>query len=258
MLDGKRIVVTGVASGIGAETAKILKAKGAFVIGLDRNDASASVDSFIQVDLTSKASVDDAVASITGNIDGLCNIAGLPPTADRKLVMAVNLVGLRYFTKSMIVRLNDGASIVNVASLAGFGWAQAIETINEATASLDFDNIEEFCIKHEISNERSYFFSKEWLRVWTMQNRWTWRGKGIRMNTVSPGPVDTPILKDFIETLGERAEEDMKVMDRPGNPRDIAPIIAFLCSDESAWVRGSDIAADGGMSSHIQQNIHGF
>ena len=70
-----------------------------------------------------------------------------------------------------------------------------------------------------------------------MQNRWTWRDRGIRMNSVSPGPVDTPILPDFIETLGERAEEDMRVMDRPGCPSDIAPVVAFLLSDGAGWIR---------------------
>ena len=67
-----------------------------------------------------------------------------------------------------------------------------------------------------------------------MQNRWTWRDRGIRMNSVSPGPVDTPILGDFLQTLGARAEEDRRVMDRPGTPKDIAPVIAFLLSDLSA------------------------
>ena len=78
------------------------------------------------------------------------------------------------------------------------------------------------------------------------------------MNAVSPGPVATPILKDFIETLGARAEEDMRVMDRPGRPADIAPVVAFLLSDQSAWIRGSNIPVDGGMSSHILCNLHGL
>ena len=91
-----------------------------------------------------------------------------------------------------------------------------------------------------------------------MQNRWTWRDRGIRMNAVSPGPVDTPILKDFIETLGARAEEDMKTMDRPGTPADIAPVVAFLLSDGSAWIRGSNVPVDGGMYSNVLGGMHGF
>jgi len=68
---------------------------------------------------------------------------------------------------------------------------------------------------------------------------------------VSPGPVVTPILQDFLETLGERAAQDAKIMDRPGTPEDIAPVVVFLLSDGSAWIRGTNIPVDGGMSSHI-------
>jgi NAD(P)-dependent dehydrogenase (short-subunit alcohol dehydrogenase family) len=78
------------------------------------------------------------------------------------------------------------------------------------------------------------------------------------MNSVSPGPVDTPILGDFIETLGARAEEDMRVMDRPGRADDIAPVVAFLLSDMTTWVRGTNIPVDGGMSSNILCEMHGL
>ena len=130
----------------------------------------------------------------------------------------------------------------------------------KAASALTFDTVDKFIADHGISEQtgRSYFFSKEALIVWTLKNRWSWRDRGIRMNCVSPGPVETPILKDFIETLGERAEEDMKIMDRPGRPSDIAPVIAFLMSDESAWFRGANLTVDGGMSSHILQEAHGL
>ena len=72
------------------------------------------------------------------------------------------------------------------------------------------------------------------------------------MNCISPGPVDTPILPDFLATLGARAEEDRKVMDRPGLPEDIAPVIVFMCSEGSGWIRGANIPVDGGMFIHSQ------
>ncbi|MGB2028906.1 MAG: SDR family oxidoreductase, partial [Candidatus Puniceispirillaceae bacterium] len=96
------------------------------------------------------------------------------------------------------------------------------------------------------------------LVVWTKKNRWTWRDRGIRMNAVSPGPVETPILKDFVKTLGKRAEEDMSVNDRAGRPDDIAPVVCFLLSDMTHWFRGANLMLDGGMSSHIYQNMHQF
>ena len=78
------------------------------------------------------------------------------------------------------------------------------------------------------------------------------------MNAVSPGPVDTPILQDFIQTLGERAREDRDTMDRPGTPEDIAPVIMFLLSDMTHWIRGFNIQADGGMGSNLTCQAHGL
>lgn len=254
----KTIVVTGAASGIGAETARLLKAGGARVIGLDRNEPLANVDEYIQVDLSRPESIDAALSQLPDSIDGLCNIAGVPPTAGRKLVLGVNLLGLIRLTEGLLHKFNHGASIVNVASLAGLGWPEALAACKTFLEEGDFDNIETFCEQHKIDDARSYFFGKEALIVWTMKNRWSWRERGIRMNCVSPGPVDTPILQDFIETLGERAEEDMKVMDRPGTPQDIAPVVVFLSSDDSTWIRGTNIPCDGGMFSHVLSNMHQF
>ena len=258
-LENKKIVVTGAASGIGAETAKTLKAQGAMVIGVDLNEPRDSVDQYIRADLSQPTSIEEAFESIPGGIDALCNIAGVPPTKDRVLVLKVNFLGLRHFTELMIDKLNDNAAIVNVASLAGLGWPDAGEQIKALLALRDFNAVERFCDESGIGNEggRSYFFTKEALVVWTMMNRWTWRDRGIRMNCVSPGPVETPILPDFLKTLGKRAEEDAKVMDRPGRPQDIAPVIAFLCSEGSGWIKGANIPVDGGMYQHILCNIHG-
>lgn len=259
LLKGKRILVTGSSSGIGAETAKVLTEQGASVLGVDLNESLENVAEFYAADLSEKGEVDSLVENLPSGLDGLVNNAGLPPTRPASKLVAVNLVGLKYLTVKLVPKLNDGASIVNVASLAGFGWPEAVEAI-KAADGLDFHEIDRFIEHWSISNEggRSYFFTKEALVVWTMQNRWTWRDRGIRINSVSPGPVNTPILGDFLKTLGARAEEDARVMDRPGEASDIAPIIALLLSDMTAWIRGTNIPADGGMSSNILCEMHGL
>jgi NAD(P)-dependent dehydrogenase (short-subunit alcohol dehydrogenase family) len=257
MLRGKTIVVTGVASGIGAETAAELKRQGANVIGIDRNRTVHNVDLFLRGDLSDPLAVDHLVDLLPSGLNGLCNIAGLPPTAPPAMVLRVNCLGLKRLTEGLIAKFSDGAAITNIASLAGIGWPQSVEAIR-AFDHVTFNTVEAFCARHNIAGARSYFFSKEYLLVWTYRNRWAWRHRGIRMNCISPGPVDTPILPDFIKTLGARVEEDMKVMDRPGTPKDIAPVVAFLQSDGSAWLRGSNIAADGGMSSHVTLAMHGL
>jgi len=259
LVKNKRIVVTGSSSGIGLETAKLLSEQGAEVLGVDLNKNFDHVEEFYRADLSDQRTLDALIDVLPDDIDGLVNNAGLPPTRPADKLIAINLVALKYLTINLIPKLANGASIVNVASLAGFGWAEAVNAI-KASDHLDFDNIPEFIDQWNVTSEggRSYFFSKEALIVWTMQNRWTWRDRGIRMNCVSPGPVNTPILGDFLKTLGDRAEEDRRVMDRPGESIDIAPVIAFLLSDMTSWIRGTNIPADGGMSSNILCNMHGL
>ena len=261
LLDGKTIVVTGSSSGIGARTALELKRHGATVIGVDinRNDDSA-IDQFVHCDLGNSESISSAIGQIPNGIDGLCNIAGLPPTRPAPQVLRVNFVGLRVFTNRLVEKMSEGAAITNLASLAGIGWPDALPEVRALLAVDRLDDVDRFC-DNDLTNDqpgRSYFLSKEALIVWTMQNRWTWRNRGIRMNCVSPGPVETPILQDFVETLGDRVEEDMRVMDRPGRPDDIAPLVAFLQSNGSNWLRGLNIPCDGGMSSHVVLGMHGM
>jgi NAD(P)-dependent dehydrogenase (short-subunit alcohol dehydrogenase family) len=259
LLKGKTIVVTGSASGIGLETARVCTRMGARVLGVDLTRRFDHVEEFYRADLSDPRTIDALVDVLPQGIDGLANVAGLPPTAPAEKVLAVNLFGLKRLTLGLIPKLNNGASIVNLASLAGFFWAKSVEAIR-ASEDVAMDDIPAFAARYGITNEggRSYFFSKEALVVWTMQNRWTWRDRGIRINAVSPGPVETPILPDFLRTLGARAEEDARTMDRPGKPEDIAPVVAFLLSDMTRWLRGANIPADGGMSSNILCETHGL
>jgi NAD(P)-dependent dehydrogenase (short-subunit alcohol dehydrogenase family) len=235
-----------------------MKAQGAEIIGVDINEPKENIDHYIKVDMSDPVSIEEAVEKLPSGIDALCNIAGVPPTQERTLVLKVNFLGLRHFTELMIDKLNNPSSIVNMASLAGAGWPQSGPQIKNLIDLRDFNGVEKLCDENDVTQEggRSYFFSKETLIVWTMMNRWTWRDKGIRMNTISPGPIETPILPDFLETLGERAEEDMKLCGA-GKPEDIAPVVAFMCSGGSTWMKGTDVHVDGGMYQHVMCEMNG-
>ena len=121
LLKGKTIIVTGCSSGIGWETAKTIKKLGGDVLGVDLNMTTDNVDEFYKADLSDKMTIEALVDALPSGADGIANIAGVPPTAPADLVLKVNLVGLKYFTELMVPKLADGASIVNLASLAGFG-----------------------------------------------------------------------------------------------------------------------------------------
>lgn len=249
-MSGKTIIVTGCASGIGASTARHLSDLGVHVIGADINRAP-SIKNFHYLDLSSKASIDDFVDSLPNQIDGLANIAGLAANKPPEQVIKVNLVGPVYLTNKVISRLANGSSIANVSSIAAAKWHESIEQI-KASYDLDFDTVEEFVQKQKIHETpgRSYFFTKEALVVWTLRQRRAWEDKNIRMNCVSPGAVATPLLDGFMEVFGDRVKEDVGIVERMGAPEDIAPVIAFLLSRNSSWLRGTNIHADGGVVSH--------
>ncbi len=249
-LTDKTVIITGAASGIGAACAAEVRRRGGAVIGVDRNLAP-DVDEFYEVDLLDPGAIDDLAARLPGGAHGLCNIAGVAPTRPAVEVLEVNTLALIRLTKAVVPQLADGASIVNLASMAGNGWRDHVDQIEELLAT-DWNSVDTFVSRHGLEQgPRSYFLSKEAVIVWTMKNRWTWRQRAIRMNCVSPGPVETPILGDFIEMLGERAQESIRNMERHGRPDDVAPVVAFLLSDEAAWFRGANLTPDGGMGAHL-------
>ena len=258
MHSGQTYIVTGVSSGIGAATCHTLRSQGAKIIGIDRTDTDIT-DEFFNADLSDQDSIEDLVQRLPSGADGLANIAGVPPTLPPELVLKVNFIGLRHFTLGIVDKLADNASILNLASIAGYRWPEAMVRIRELLA-MDFNSdLKAFSDSNNLEDfGKSYFLSKEALIVWTMQNRWTWRDRGIRINSVSPGPVDTQLLKDFVATVDPRVEEGMQIMDRPARPGDVAPVISFMLSAGSGWLRGVDVTADGGLSSHRLSIVHDF
>lgn len=244
---GKRVIVTGAASGIGAATAEQLTTAGWTVIGLDRHEPGTAVSQYVPVDIADPASIEAAVAAIDEPVHALCNVAGLPPTAGAVPTMKVNFFGLRQLTELLIPKLADRSSIVSVASLAGAGWPRAVERAARLVADGTLGNAEAMIAAEGITDQNCYFVSKECLILWTIQSWSRWRDRGLRMNTVSPGPVLTPIHADFLATLGERAAKDQQRSERPAHPDEIAPVIVFLCGEESRWIRASNLAVDDGL-----------
>ena len=254
-MQGKIVGVTGLASGIGAETAKLLMARGAAVIGFDRNQPDYKVAAFHRIDMSDPASIEAALAGVEHRLDALCNVAGVPPTADKATVLKVNFFGLRHFTEHAVEHLNDGAPIVNVASLAGFAWRSNMDIVKAGMAT-SFAHADTWIADQPVDGAPSYHLSKELVVAWTLWNCQRWKSRGIRMNSVSPGPVSTPILADFVKTLGKRVEEDLKV-NRAATAEEIAPVIAFMCSEDARWMNGADVAVDAGAGAGAWQQMLG-
>ncbi|MBQ0930223.1 coniferyl-alcohol dehydrogenase [Ideonella alba] len=250
-LQGKTLVVTGCCSGIGADVAKLARQGGARVIGLDRHDPTLTLDGFVKVDLGDPAAIDAAVAQLPAHIDALANIAGVPGTAPAELVARVNYLGLRHLTQAVLPRMGEGGSVVNISSILGAEWPARLELHRALGATQSFAEGAHWLRDHPVAQESCYQYFKEALIVWTItQSQKLFLERGVRMNCVAPGPVFTPILGDFVQMLGqERVQQDAHRMKRPAFSDEVAPVIAFLCSDASRWVSGINLPVDGGLAS---------
>jgi NAD(P)-dependent dehydrogenase (short-subunit alcohol dehydrogenase family) len=227
------ILVTGAASGIGAALCTIL---GDQAIGLDRVAPIGG----LSCDLSDPSAIFAAAASIKGPLDGIAHVAGLPGTWDADTIIAVNTRAPAALTDALLSKLKDGASIVAVSSVTALrcDW-----TVAELDALLDF---RERSVSG-MDGARAYELSKAALNRWRERTAAALQPRGIRVTTVSPGPVETPILKDFESSIGaDKLANAAKLVGRHGQPQDIAQVIAFLLSDGARWINGSDVKADGG------------
>ena len=246
-----RVVITGAATGIGAETVRILKEEGHEICALDIVEP-ADVDQWVEVDLSDMDAITAACAPLSGPFDVLINNAGLPPRPDNQIqLLSVNVFGLRQVTSLMLPKLNDGARIVNTASRAGLMWQGNIE---EVKALLDLDTpyaLPDFLTTRGIDPTRAYNLSKEAVIAYTKALTKPLLARNIRINSVSPAPVATDILDDFMTALDESAAQAMALPGRAGKPDEVAQVIAFLASEKSSWIKGENILVDGGVSAMV-------
>jgi NAD(P)-dependent dehydrogenase (short-subunit alcohol dehydrogenase family) len=240
------VIVTGAASGIGAAVAARLREAGREVIGLDRRPAGGCRT--VLCDLARPETIDAAVGELPGEVGGLANVAGVPGTFPAELVMRVNVLGLRHLTEALLARLAPGSAVVNVASVAARRDPRPREEVAGILATPSFESGLVWCLDHPLDPPAAYRFSKQVLLEWTLQAATAWRGRGIRVVSVSPGVVDTPILPDFRASMGDAAIEAATAeAGRLAQPEDVAPVITFLLSAEARWVNGTDVRVDGGL-----------
>ena len=261
MLYGKTVVITGVASGIGARTAALAESLGAEVVGVDLRKPSMPLSAFIEADLSSLQAIETLVENLPVRIDALCNIAGVSGKIGAAKTLAVNFYGLRALSEKIAPRIRTGGAVVNTASIAGFGWRTNLERAKNLAGVQGFPDTATLVKEFGIKDEESYPISKEVLLLWTFRaaHQLLFKERGIRVNAVSPGPVETPILGEFRTVLGDaRVNSDIFRVGRAGRPPDIAPAILFLCSDGARWINGANLPVDGGLEASINADVLGF
>src|SRR5262245_55379440 len=133
--EGKRCVVTGAATGVGAALIELLAELGAaHVTVLDVKPPSGPCQRFLETDLSQEKAVEKAIAAIDGPVHALFNNAGVAATQPPRTVLAVNVLALRRLSEGLFERMPAGAAIVNTASIAGGRWAERVARIHARLA----------------------------------------------------------------------------------------------------------------------------
>jgi NAD(P)-dependent dehydrogenase (short-subunit alcohol dehydrogenase family) len=248
-LQGKRAIVTGAATGIGAVTARLFAQEGAGVVVADVNEDAGrrtveeirdggGTAHFVRTDVTRESDVEALLengAEALGGLDVLFNNAGAQRSGpitefDQEqwdLLMAVNPRSCFFGVKHAVplLRQSGGGSIINMASLAAVKGGAGLTAYSASKGAI-------------------VAFTKALAAELAPDN--------IRVNAVCPGWIDTPFNQPAIDFMGGRAEQDRIVkqivpLGRQGTPEEIAPIVVYLASDGSSYMTGQALVVDGGV-----------
>jgi NAD(P)-dependent dehydrogenase (short-subunit alcohol dehydrogenase family) len=245
-LEGKVAVITGGSSGIGLATAHQFVSEGAyvFITGRRQNEVDAAVNRMgnnnatgVQGDVSKLADLDrlyDTVKQQKGRIDvlfanaGIIELAPLGSITESHFdkIFNINVKGLLFTVQKALPLFQDGGSIILNASINS---SKGLETSTVYSAT-----------KAAI---------RSFARTWTVDLK----HRKIRVNAISPGPIDTPIFNSAVQT--EEEIEQIKAslvaiipMGRMGSPDEVAKAVSFLASDDSSYVTGIELFVDGGMA----------
>ncbi|MGC2655466.1 MAG: coniferyl-alcohol dehydrogenase [Mycobacterium sp.] len=247
--DGRRVVVTGCTSGIGAQVARQLAEFGAHVVGLDQQPPGVDIGEFHGIDLADPASIDRAAASVGGRVDSLFNIAGVSSgIGDPLLVVTVNFLGTRQLTEALIPKMGPGSSVVSVSSLAASGYRDHQEAVAGLLHTQTMRDGIEWCHRHpEALADGGYRLSKEAIILYTMKTTAALGARGIRINCTGPGVTETPILEQLRTRYGQQFLDDIpKPLGRVSHPSEQAAVLVFLNSRAASYITGQVIWVDGG------------
>lgn len=245
--ENKVAIVTGGASGIGKETVKVLVEEGAKVTIADMDEKALEEMSklyaekvlTLKVDVSKHEEVAEMVKKTVekfGKLDILHNNAGIGgfglipdlKIEDWRKVMSIDLDGVFFGCKYAIpeMKKNGGGVIVNTASISGLGADYAMASYNAAKAAV-------INLTRIIANDHGV--------------------DNIRANAVCPGPIATPLLNDALDEKNLKEYQESIPLQRIGQPEEIAKVVAFLASEESSYVNGTTIVADGGLMAKTGQ-----
>jgi NAD(P)-dependent dehydrogenase (short-subunit alcohol dehydrogenase family) len=241
--DGKRALVVGGATGMGAAAAELVKDAGADVVVMDRAPVTLEGVTSITVDLADKASIDGAVDECGGPVHALLSCAGVAdgtPGIER-----INFLGHRHLIDRLLAdgHLGRGGAIGLISSAAGLGWQANLPELL-AYLDLDFDEASQWA---QENNRADYLWSKQAINAYVARQAFPLLKQGIRINAILPGPTNTPLAQANAEMwLGFGSDFREEAGIDASTPLEQACPLVFLCSDAAKGVNGITMITDVG------------
>jgi NAD(P)-dependent dehydrogenase (short-subunit alcohol dehydrogenase family) len=248
--DGKRVLVVGGATGMGAAAAQQVGALGADVVVMDYAAVDYPVAEAVKVDLQDRAAVDAALDQVGGPVHALFSAAGI---ADGPGLMKVNLIAHRHMINRMVDEgvLGAGSAVCMISSVAGLGWQAHLPLLLEFLATPDYESADTWVGAHEGTN--TYTFSKQAMNAYVAWQAYPFMKQKVRINAICPGPTDTPLARAN-SWLGF-AQDYRDDTGSPGLvPEQMANAMVFLNSDAANGISGVNLLVDSG---HVMASTAG-
>lgn len=245
--------VTGSASGIGAAVCTALESAGHTLIRIDR--ANADINADLSTAEGRAKTIAEVLSICNGKLDGLVCCAGVGVTAPNSgIIVSVNYFGVSELVDGLEEALSKGhnpAALI-IGSVAGAmqqGTNDAIEAMLKGDEAAAVE-----AVNATNQPQIAYSSSKYAVSVYARRKAVTWGAKGIRINVVAPGAVETPLHQASKEDprFGEAVKNFVAPIGRSGTPAEIAQTVAFLQSDQASFVHGSVMFVDGGMDAMVR------
>jgi NAD(P)-dependent dehydrogenase (short-subunit alcohol dehydrogenase family) len=242
--DGKRALVVGGASGMGAATAELVLNAGAEVVVMDHADISRPGAKAVHVNLADEASIDAAVDQLGGPVDALFSCAGVADgTPD---IEKINFIGHRHLIDRLLAndQLPPGSAIGLISSAAGLGWEANLDRLLPFLATPDFGSAVRYVAEN---GGADYMSTKLAMCAYVATQAMPMLKRGIRINAICPGPTDTPLARANRDMwLGFGADYRAEVGIEAATPLEQAHALVFLCSDAATAINGITLITDAG------------
>lgn len=242
--DGKRVLVVGGATGMGAGVAELAQSAGAEVVVMDFAEVTLPGAKAIHVNLAQVASIDAAVEQLGGPVDALFSCAGVADGTPG--IEKINFIGHRYLIDRLLAGglLGRGSAIGFISSAAGLGWEANLPLLREYLAITDVEAASAWAVEH---GKADYMWSKQAVCAYVASQAMPLLKQGIRINAICPGPTDTPLAQANKDMwLGFGADYRGEVGVEAATSLEQAYPLVFLCSDAAKAINGVTMITDAG------------